>query len=331
MNRAMKFLPLLLAFFCSRAFAQTHLLDDRQLQNNLGLQNYFPVAGGFGKLSVAVFDNGFNGFEPGADLLPKNAELIESPVNAPLPDDHGLGMAQILWGLLGRPLDGPKFYLMNTNGFSNLKFAVKFAIEKKVDIILYSQNWTFGSNFVGEGFIAAEAKKASDAGIIWLNSAGNFHDLVYQAKVLPLEVRSGQAALPGPGNTLRFRNRLDSNNVTVTLTWNDFTDSEFYSSAKDFDLQIFNELGTLLGTADKIQEGRGPDGPDDTRRSSHAREILSLKLKLGSYSLRVISKSKNFTAQDQFRIILQTDKTGSLEFMDKDSLSKVQTSLAAIA
>ena len=57
-------------------------------------------------------------------------------------------------------------------------------VRERVDVVLYSQVWTFGSDFDGTGFINAQVSRALASGAIWINAAGNFGGAVYQGAVL---------------------------------------------------------------------------------------------------------------------------------------------------
>ena len=299
----------------SRAQAQTQVLGADALRAQLGLSAHPVSPESLAQVKVAVLDNGFMGFEAGRDLLPSSAQLIAGSANPLLPDPHGLGMAQILWALAQRFNAGPQFWLINSNGFTNFKAAIDFVVQNKIDIVLYSQNWTFGSNFDGTGFLNQEVSRATQAGALWINSAGNFHNLTYTSSVLPLDESTGYVKLPSERNSLTLVNELDANPVTLTLSWNDFENSDRANSSKDLDLYIYNERGTLLPTPNKIQEGRAPSGPDDTH-SSFARETWTLNLDRGTYQIKIQPKSKNFTSRDLFRVVLSTPKTGSLDLVE---------------
>ena len=135
---------------------------------------------------------------------------------------HGREMAQIVWAITGSDPRGPQFYLLNANGPTMLRRAVRYAIEQDVDIILFSGSFEGGGNGDGRGPINRIVDEALAAGILWINAAGNFGGKVYNGPVRIL--RDGYLRLGGGTDiaALRFRNRLDENTVTVTLTWNDY-------------------------------------------------------------------------------------------------------------
>lgn len=307
-----------IALFCLTALASlggaaragTELLDRDALRKKFGFHAYVAPEK-LKNVKVAILDNGFQGYDAAKDMLPKSTELVTNLTSvAPAPSNHGLGMAQILWALTGRNAEGPKFYLVNTNGFSNLKAAVKYVIDNKIDVVLYSQVWPFGSNFDGTGFINALVTQAINAGTLWINAAGNNGGMVYNGQVEGQRT-SGSAWLSFNGRDhLRIENRLDENNITVALSWTDFTDSELYNTRKDLDLFVYDENDKLVASSELIQRGEAPPaGATDSKLSSHAREVVTLSsLDRGNYRVKIKVGSNNFAKTDRFRVLLKSDK-----------------------
>jgi hypothetical protein len=315
----MKYLVFILLAF-SQAQAATEVSNGDQLRQKFGLGPYTtsPTS-----LKIAILDNGFLGYAPNQGLLPASTQLIEGPVDPEAQTSHGLGMAQIVWAMTGKNPAGPQFYLYNTNGFSNFKAAIDDVIAKNVDIVLYSQVWPFGDNFDGQGFINAQVNRATTAGILWINAAGNFGSMVYNGSVQDgasnfLTYQNGQSAL-------RFENKLDNNPVTITLTWNDFQDTETYNSKKDLDLFVYDSTGKQVGASQLVQSGIAPaaDGSTPTL-SSYARETVTLPgLDRGNYQIKVLDKSKNFVSSDSIRVLISVDNPDSLTFTDHTSGSEI--------
>jgi hypothetical protein len=301
-----------LLFLSSLSQAANQIANRDQLRQRYGLHFYDGALSrnSLASLKIAILDNGFAGFEPGRGLLPPTTELIEGPFNPQAPTAHGLGMAQIVWAMTGMIPEGPKFYLVNVNGFSNFKAAVDFVIRQKVDLVLYSQVWPFGGNLDGTGFINSQVDRATSAGILWINAAGNDHGKIYNDFVHELESATSR--------DLRFENRFDDNAVTITLTWTDFKNSENYNTSKDLNLFVYDQDGKLVGSSELIQRGEAP--PTDgtaSPLSSHARENLTLnRLDRGSYRIRIMNRSNNFSPDDRFRILIQTERPESIDFID---------------
>jgi hypothetical protein len=288
---------LLGALLATSAFALNEVANGDEIRARLGTSG---MSVDLSRMKVAVLDNGFRGFRPNAGMLAAGAELIEGPRKLPETSAHGIGMAQILWEATGKKENGPKFYLINTNGFTNFKAAVDFVIANHVDIVLYSQVWAFGSDFDGRGFINAEVNRALDAGVIWINAAGN----------LGKQVFNGEART----QSIEINNKLDDNGLLLTLSWTDFHENEETCATTDLDLEIYNSANELIKSSVLIQSGVAPEinNPKDPR-SCYARESVNLQgLERGIYFVKVIVK--NADSQDRFRLVMTENKLGSVEF-----------------
>lgn len=294
----------LLFLLClTQAYAFNEVANGDEIRQRLGM--FLDSNVDLSNVKVAVLDNGFVGYVPGKGMLPSHTELIEAPLKIPDMSSHGLGMAQILWEASGKSEKGPKFYLLNSNGFTNFKAAVDFVIQNKIDIVLYSQIWTFGSNFDGKGFINQVVNRALDKGVIWINAAGNLGSRVYNGRVL------------NDSRFIQVNNKLDENSFSLTLSWNDFSDSEEICSTKDLNLELYNSHKNLVASSELIQMGQNPEVKNSKdKRSCYAREAFNLKnLDRGVYTLKIIQKSSNFTDSDTFRIIITEDRPGTVEFV----------------
>jgi len=283
------------------SLAQTPTISNGEvLKRRFGTDAYGSAQNSLKRdLKIAIFDNGFAGFKSGSSLLPASAQLIEGPKNPQKADDfHGLGMAMILWEVMGKPDTGVKFYLVNADGYTNFKAGVQFAIQNQVDIVLYSQVWTFGGNFDGTGFIDAQVSQAIRAGITWINAAGNYGSKVSEGSV------SEQLTTPRYFTVLK-----KGAPVTLTLSWNDFDDSSAAWSDQDLDLFVVDEAGKLVGSSEKKQLGHIP-GPGDKNVSAYARETLTLNgLPEGKYRIEIKNISNNFTADSRFRVLLESNES----------------------
>jgi len=216
----------------------SRVADPREVRQRLGLVPEYENVAGIEAIRIAVLDYGFAGLGEGRPYLPANAEVVEhydpefvrrfnlgdpefrkgfEPENR-----HGRVMAQIVWSVTGFHPGGPKFYLLNANGPTMLRRAVRYAIEQKVDVILFSGSFEGGGNGDGRGPINHIVDEALAAKILWVNAAGNYGKRVYTGPVRVLsdgylKLREGSDVA-----ALRFRNHLDENTVNITLTWNDY-------------------------------------------------------------------------------------------------------------
>ncbi|MGK5082778.1 S8 family serine peptidase [Bdellovibrionota bacterium FG-1] len=293
------------------AHGATEITNIAHLREQLGLQLYTPPPSSLSALKIAILDNGFSGFDSGKGQLPESAIFVAGPGNAQAPSNHGLGMAEIVWAMTGKHPEGPHFYLVNTNGFTNFKAAVDFVLQEHIDIVLYAQVWPFGSNFDGTGFINEAVNKATQAGVVWINAAGNFGEMVHEAKI-------------APNTDIEFKNTLDENEITITLSWTDFRASENYSTNKDLDLYVYDSQNKVVAKSELIQRGEAPPASGTSSLSSYARESLTLQsLERGTYRISVQDKSGNFEANDRFRVLLEPRQPGSATLTNPTSSAEI--------
>lgn len=277
------------------------------VQEALGFQKYYN----FKKLrpvKVAIFDKGFEGYESQiGKTLPENTVYVAGPVAAPedLKTEHGLRMAQIFTALTTNNLERPEviaeFYLYNVYGFSNFKAAVDDAIARKIDVISYSEVWEYGGNHDGRGFINAQVSRATKAGILWVNAAGNFAKTTYNSGIATLE--EDWVKLPDRNNALELRCEKSSAKkcvIKAVLSWNDFKNDIEPGTEKDLDLALTDDMLNIIQTSSLRQSA----DPAEARPgfSKYPREILTAELKPGTYFFRVKNRSKNFDSKDRLRL-----------------------------
>jgi hypothetical protein len=301
------------------------LANAAEVRKRLGLAPDYDNVPGIESVKVAVLDYGFDGVDR-RPYLPDGAVVVEhydpdlvrrfhlgdpdyrkgfEPGNR-----HGRTMAQIVWAVTGAHPGGPKFYLLNANGPTMLRRAVRYAIEQKVDVILFSGAFEGAGNGDGRGPINRAVADALAAGILWVNAAGNYGHRVYSGPVRLdsdsyLRFRDG-----ADGTALRFRNRLDENTVTVTLTWNDYREQEDAGTDKDLDLYVEDPTGKQIGAGAKTQvAGDREAGPDESRNPRERVVLTDLPANLDlNYRIRVRAKTNNFTWDDRIRVLVSATR-----------------------
>lgn len=312
--------------------AAAHLAKAEQMRERLGVLPEYRTVPGMTALKVAVLDYGFEGIRSGRPYLPPSTVVVEhydpefirrfrlgdpdyrkpfEPGNR-----HGRVMAQIIWAVTGFNPEGPQFYLLNANGPTMLRRAVRLAIEEHVDLILFSGTFEGAGNGDGRGPINAIVSEAIDAGILWINAAGNYGGRVYNGPVHVLSdgflrLRDGSDVA-----SLRFRNRLDENRVTITLTWNDYRDQEDAGTDKDLDLFVEDWAGRRVGAGDKVQV-TGPVAPGSNETRNPRERVVLTNLAAGpelandpdyTYRIRIRSRRGRFGASDRIRVLLTADR-----------------------
>jgi hypothetical protein len=310
----------------------SHLADAKGIRERLGLTPTYENVSGVESIKVAVLDYGFDGLGAGKGYLPESAEIVEhydadfvKKFNLGDPEfkkpfepqnRHGREMAQIIWSVAGAKPGGPKFYLLNANGPTMLRRAVRYAIEKNVDIILFSGAFEGGGSGDGKGPIDRIVEDATVRGIIWVNASGNYGGRVYNGPVKVLS--DGYLKLRNVPDiaALRFRNRADENTLTITLTWNDYKDEEDAGTSKDLDLFVEDWTGRTIASSQKIQVSGEVTANADQSRNPRERVVLT-NLAANPhvptdpdicYRIRVKSRTGKFTAGDNIRILLTATK-----------------------
>ncbi len=269
------------------------------------------------QIKVAVLDNGFAPYDQVKALLPESTEIIYGPKKSSDTSPHGLRMAQILWALTGKNQKNIKFFLVHSNGFTNFKAAVDFVIKNKIDIVLYSSVWPIGANFDGTGLINGVVKKATEAGVIWINAAGDYHKRVYEGQIVPQLQSQSLILNQGDRDYLRFQNVGTDNTITVTLSWNDFFEDDNGATQKDLDLYVFNSEGDLVGSSERLQDGDTEGGNASAQIESYAFEKVILKNpEKGEYRIKVGRKGGNFVATDRYRVLIHTENYKDVYFQD---------------
>jgi hypothetical protein len=305
--------------------AGARLANAAEVRKRLGLLPEYETVRGVPSLKVAVLDYGFAGLDGGRRYLPEGTVLVENydpefvrrfklgdpdyrkaldPTNV-----HGRVMAQIVWSVTGSNPGGPQFYLLNANGPTMLRRAVRYAIEQKVDLILFSGVFEGAGNGDGRGPINRVVADALAADILWVNAAGNYGHRVYNGPVRLdrdgyLRFRDG-----ADGTALRFRHRLDENPVTVTLTWNDYRDQEDAGTVKDLDLYVEDRAGKRLAASEKTQVAGDKDaGPDESRNPRERVVLTDLPPTPDLYRIRVRAKGTNFGSDDRIRVLVTSSR-----------------------
>ncbi|MBM4253079.1 MAG: protease [Deltaproteobacteria bacterium] len=285
----------------------SYLVNQQALIESLGLGAYHRLGKHGKKVKVAVLDNGFSGLKYSlGKRLPPDTELVKSALDQMDSTTHGTKLAEIVYALAtgksryDEDIDGPEIILMNTYGFSNFKQAVDEVIKRKIDIVLYAQVWQYFGNFDGRGFINTEVNRATKAGVLWINAAGNMGRSTYNSAV-NINADGVSVTLPHEGRFVRFTVPKDQTRVAIALSWNDNRDTSNFATDQDLDLVLEDAYHNQLGVGRLRQSG--PAGnKSDPLYSAYPRETVTTMVNAGTYLLRVEAISRNFKGASQLRL-----------------------------
>lgn len=288
-------------------------------------------------LRVAIIDQDFSGFERYGRDLGDKVKLVEiAPQRANLAKaKHGFAMAQIFMAASGAlklpPTQRPQLYLVRAFSYSEFKKAIDFCLgdknSKPVDLVIHSNNYEWGTDFMGGGFYNALVSHATSRGITWINSAGNTGRATYFSPSFRTN-KKDEVLLPEAQNTLIFENRLDDQSFKIVLSWSDFTDDVGYATKKDLDFEVFaldpnGRLAQSLGTAANKQIGKHPK-ETGTGYSGNAFESLDLSLPdRGTYAIKIYDRSRNFDGRDRWQIQIEASNPEALNFISHNRLNEL--------
>ena len=273
------------------------------------------------RVKIAILDNGFSGAaEQIGKTLPSRTKIRPGPiaVDPKTEDVHGTKMAEILAGLLDRGGVDYELHLFSAFGYSNLKAATEAVVNEGFQLVLYAQVWEYGGNGDGRGFINALVTPVTQAGIVWVNAAGNFNQLTYRNRIE--RSTDDWARLPSPNQSIRVRcDRTPSGKcpLRAVLAWNDFKDDVREGTSKDLDLVLTDDTMRVMQSAGLRQRQAGAAAPGT---SLYPREILETELTPGLYNLRVKMRSLDWSERDELRISLQGDGLRLLDWTPGETL-----------
>lgn len=321
-------------FVCLTASAASKLVN--QMQNAEELRKFYSLTPAYdpqpslSNVKIAVLDNGFHGYENDAEkkYLPDNTVLKsswgENRVSL-LDDDHGLKMAQVAWAMTGNSEKShPQFFLLNARQLLNFRDAVKFFIEEKkrdkdkVHVMLIAMNFESYGNFDGRGFVNRWVSEATAAGIITIVAAGNDHGKVFNGPIQKTDIvdtrdknrrmlKFGDKEYLEVTSLVTEKANVASGNLTVTLSWNDFSDDINANTDRDLDIYLEDEYNNQLASSTLKQNNGKKD------KSNWPREELVWNGRLvkdAKYRIRVSAKaSSSFNEEsDSLRIVVNSGR-----------------------
>ncbi len=193
-------------------------------------------------VKVAVIDVGFAGLSQSQARGDLPATLVTRDFTGTGMETgltHGTAVAEIVYDIAPEAT----LYLLKIGNEVDLDNAVSFCIAEGVHIIVHSLGWFNTSFYDGTGVIAQIVNRAANAGILWVQAAGNF-------------------GLRHYGPTFTDQNNDGWHDTDVTLTANPgerillyLTWDSWPATADDYDLYLFDPAGNLLASSTKTQAG----------------------------------------------------------------------------
>lgn len=222
---------------------------------------------------IAIIDLGFAGLSTAKSRgeLPSNTiENDFTGTGLQNTTSHGTAVAEIVYDMA----PGSQLYLMKIGDEVDLENAVDEAIRQGVDIINHSVGWFNTSFYDGTGPIAAAVQRARSAGILWVNSAGNYALRHWQGFAMDsngngfVEFASGREGLQFTAQS--------GETVSIYLAWQDWP-----ATSQDYDLFLVTSSGVTVASSERLQNGAQPPTENLTFRLTAG----------GTYEIRVKAAS----------------------------------------
>lgn len=198
-------------------------------------------------VKVAVIDLGFNGLSAAqaAGELPSSVitrDFTGTGIQTGI--SHGTAVAQIVHDVAPEA----QLYLIKIGNEVDLDNAITYCISEGVHVINHSLGW-FNTNFYdGTGTIAEIARRATAAGILWVQAAGNFAQRHY-----------GATFTDGNGDGWHdvdvTLTATAGQQIILYLTWDAWP-----ATADDYDLYLYGPTGALVASSTATQGDRAAHG-----------------------------------------------------------------------
>jgi hypothetical protein len=294
------------------------LLNFEALSSSLGFAPYYARSQNFQRPKISILDRGFAGYKSviGKSISTRTTYFHgthESAEEQAVENEvHGLYMAKLVYAFMTengkKPELEPELYLHDAYGFYNFQDSVKKAIELKSDVILYSQVWDYFDNFDGTGMINPVVSQATQAGIIWVNAAGNYGRNVFNIQRIET-TDEGWVKLPESGNTLSFKCTPPDKKgclIRIVLSWNSFpAQPGGKGTNKDLDISLYDPSQPVAIRASNLIQKEEPT--QSVGESKYARDIIEAQVVPGLYYLKIKNKSLNFGSKDRARVAVFGD------------------------
>ena len=193
-------------------------------------------------VKVAVIDLGFSGLatsQAQGDLPYSVVTRDFTGTGIETGISHGTAVAQIVYDIA----PDAQLYLVKIGNEVDLDNAVTYCISEGISIINHSLGW-YNTNFYdGTGTIADIARRATSAGILWIQAAGNSGQKHYGATFT-----DGNS--DGWHDTEVTFAATAGQQIAFYLTWDAWP-----ATGDDYDLYLFGPTGTLVASSTATQGG----------------------------------------------------------------------------
>ena len=182
---------------------------------------------------------------------------------------HGTAVAEIVHDIA----PDAELYLIKIGNEVDLDNAVTYCIQQGVDIINHSLGW-YNTNFYdGSGTICDIARRATSAGILWVQAAGNDAQKHWEGSFTDTNS-------DGWLDTELTFSANSGDPILLYLTWDGWP-----QTADDYDLYLYGPGGTLIASSTKTQGGT-EEPTERVSTTASASSTYRVRIQLASGSVR---------------------------------------------
>ena len=196
------------------------------------------------------FSNYLNSINTGE--LPANTVFTDYTGTGSGGGNHGTNVAEIVHDMA----PGAQLYLARIGTETQLQSAVNDMITEGVKVINHSVAWFGAAFYDGTGPLCDITKSAENAGILWVNAAGNYRNNHYLSTFTDTDGDLRHEFASGRNYNTMTLNQYQS--VTLVLSWDAYP-----STATDYDLYLYYGIpdsgGTVVASStDNQSQGFSP-------------------------------------------------------------------------
>ncbi len=207
-------------------------------------------------VKVAVLDVGFEGYEslmgtelpqiPDAQIVSFSGDITGGG------EKHGTAVAEIVFDIAPEA----DLYLVNASNEVELESAVQWLIDHHINVINASWGYPCGGPLDGTGWTNALVKRAADAGILWVNAAGNFAQRHWSGTFSDTNNNGWHNFSPTEDANVVYMASGDE--IETCMEWDDWTKKD-----QDYDLYVWDSSGSIVASSTDDQSGPDTHDPQE--------------------------------------------------------------------
>ena len=182
-------------------------------------------------IKVAVLDEGFTDASDLGQDIPRTHRVRDfTGTGIYSGGPHGTACAEIIHDIA--PEAG--LYLLRVDDLVGLENAKDYCIREGIDIVSHSMAW-LGTGFGdGRGLACEIVDDATDNGVLWVNSAGNYAERQYTGLWADSDANAWHDIFGAENEILHLSEVAVGDTIEVWLTWNDWP-----TSSQNYDFYLY--------------------------------------------------------------------------------------------